>query len=84
MAELDASRWRWILPGVLVLSTFRWIFRILKWLAVSVAAAIAFIFLSNLLLFPTYRHIPSRALERDAFRFAHNLNFENSWCIRRM
>jgi uncharacterized membrane protein len=24
------------------------------------------------------------ALERDAFRFAHNLNFENSWRIRRV
>jgi hypothetical protein len=23
-------------------------------------------------------------LERDAFRFAHNLNFENSWRIRRV
>jgi hypothetical protein len=66
MAELDSSRWRWMLPGVLVLSTFRWIFRILKWLAVSIGAAIAFIFLSNLLLFPTYRHIPSRALAPDS------------------
>src|SRR5260370_22899266 len=25
-----------------------------------------------------------RALEHDAFRFAHSLNFENSWRIRRV
>jgi hypothetical protein len=28
--------------------------------------------------------IRTRLLERDAFRFAHNLNFENSWRIRRV
>jgi hypothetical protein len=66
MAEVDSSRSRWMLPGVLVLSTFRGIFRVFKWLIVTVLAAIAFIFVSNLLLFPTYRDIPSRALAPES------------------
>jgi hypothetical protein len=66
MAEVDSSRSRWMLPGVFVLSTFRGIFWVFKWLIVTLVAAIAFIFVSNLLLFPTYRDIPSRALAPDS------------------
>src|SRR6202140_3940502 len=66
MAEVDPSRSRWMLLGGPLLYAFRSIFRTLKWLAVAMLTAIAFIFLSNLLLFPTYRHLPSRALAPDS------------------
>ena len=66
MAEVDRSQSRWMLLGGPFLHTSRWIGRILKWLAVSVGAAILFVFVSNLLLFPTFRHIPSRALAPDS------------------
>src|ERR1700674_2696792 len=66
MAEVDPSLSRWMLLGWPFLYAFRSIFRTLKWLAVAILTAIAFTFLSNLLLFPTYRHIPSRALAPDS------------------
>src|ERR1700676_3865900 len=66
MAEVDPSRSRWMLLGWPLLYAFRSIFLTLKWLAVAMLTAIAFIFLSNLLLFPTYRHLPSRALAPDS------------------
>lgn len=47
-------------------STVRWMSRISKWLVLSLVALVAFVFLSNLLLFPTYRHIPSRALAPES------------------
>src|SRR5450432_2280574 len=69
---------RWtgrILKGlVLALAAFGHMFligvrrmgRILKGLVVVVLAAFVLVFLSNLLFFPSYRHIPSRALATDS------------------
>src|SRR3984893_7686948 len=69
---------RWtgrILKGlVLVLAAFGHIFligvrrmgRILKGLVLVFLAAFVLLFLSNLLFFPSYRHIPSRALATDS------------------
>src|ERR1700716_535249 len=44
----------------------RWMGRILKGLVLVVLAAFVLVFLSNLLFFPSYRHIPSRALAADS------------------
>ena len=59
------SRWWWTLWGVFLYAG-RFVRRLAKWLVVSLAIAVAFVFLSNLLLFPTYRHIPSRALAPES------------------
>ena len=45
---------------------YRAVVRVSKWIAVSVVTAIALVFASNLLLFPTYRHLPSRALSPES------------------
>lgn len=54
----------------IVLRSVAWAFRLagraLKWLFVAALALVAFVFASNLLFFPTYRHIPSRALAADS------------------
>jgi hypothetical protein len=65
MGEGDPSQPRGtLLEGLLI--ALRWTGRILKGLVVVVLAAVGLIFLSNLLLFPSYRHIPVRALAPDS------------------
>ena len=56
---------RWTLFGGLLV-VLRWTRRIFKGFALTVLAAVGLVFLSNLLLFPSYRHVPSRALAPDS------------------
>jgi hypothetical protein len=66
MADANPSPSRWKLLGERLLYALWWTSRIVKWLTVSLITVVALIFVSNLLLFPSYRRIPSRALAPDS------------------
>jgi hypothetical protein len=52
--------------------------RIFKWIFVSLTIGVVFVFASNLIIFPTYRHLPSRALAPNS---ASCVDAESGWDI---
>ncbi|MBR0813978.1 hypothetical protein JQ544_20765 [Bradyrhizobium diazoefficiens] len=55
-----------LFPFKVLASAMRVARTIAKWIVGAMLLVLAFLFLANLLLFPTYRHLPSRALAAES------------------